>query len=465
MLGQTNPPGPTNWNRLVGLTWRHAFMKWWDPLRFVTRVGHQYGDIASYLLFTKRAYLINSPELIHEVLVGKKSSFIKQPRQMRVMRQCFGESLLVSEGEHWLRQRRLIQKAFHPRHFSHLADVTVDLSHKLLAGWVADSPFNIAHAMSDLTMAISIKSMFDLEPGDDARRLGQGVRLLSAAFIREIHSVINLPDWLPTTSKFSKRWAISTLREYVDQAITERRGSLEDRDDLLSMLLRSVDDEGDGKGMSDTLARDEAITMLVAGNHTSSASLTWFWYLVSQNPDVLDRLIDEADEVLGQRPATLEDVERLTFTAMAIKEALRIYPPAWALFAREAAEDVSLQGYRIKRGAWIFIYPWLTHRDARFFVEPLKYDPDRWSPERVGEIKPNAYIPFGLGPHVCIGNRLSMMQLSLIVATICQQYRLQPVAGQAPVTPEAHVAIRPTGGYLMRAHARERHTTPAGTFT
>ena len=439
-------------------------MKWWDPLRFVARVGGHHGDIASYMLFTKRAYLINNPQLIHDVLVSKKKSFIKQPRQMRVMRQCFGESLLVSEGDLWLRQRRLLQKAFHPRHFAHFADVTVHLTNDMLDRWGNNARFNVADEMSDLTMAISIKSMFDLDSTVHVARLGQNVRNLSEAFIREIQSIVSLPDWLPFPAKQRKREAIQSLTTYVDQAIADRRECLEGGDDLLSMLLRAVDSEGDGKGMSDKLARDEAISMLVAGNHTSSATLTWIWYLVSQNPEVLARMIDEADRVLGQRPATLADVEPLTFTQMAIKEALRIYPPAWALFARETIEDVTLGEYRIQRGAWIFIYPWLTHRDPRFFTDPLQYDPDRWSPERIGEIPPNAFIPFGLGPHVCIGNRLAMMQLALIVATVCQRFELRGVAGQPPVVPEPHVAIRPKGGYHMHACERRPATSQEGVL-
>jgi cytochrome P450 len=437
------PPGPINWCGLFGLTWRHAFMYWWDPLNFSTELN-EYGDLVFLRVFTKHSYHVNHPDLIHDVLVTKKNCFVKQPRQMRVLRQLFGDGLLTSSGELWLKQRRMLQQVMHPDHLSRFADMTVLLTREWFKDKSQGCEIDVVDDMADLISSITVESMFGLEPSEEAARLSLATRVVAEAMTREIRSMFTLPDWLPLKTKQRKRWAIQTLNGFADKAIHQRRRESTPTDDLLSRLLLAVDNEGDGQGMSNEQARYEAITMLVAGQHTTAASLSWLWLLVSNHLDVREQLIDEA-ACLETDELTFSDLEKLPYTEMVIKETLRIYPTAWALFSREAIEDVELGGYTLRKGSWVHIYPWVIQRDPQFFPDPLKFDPERFAPGRIESMHPHAYFPFGMGPHVCIGARLAMVQMKLIVASVLRQFRVTPAPNQKPLVVEPHVAIRPEG--------------------
>jgi cytochrome P450 len=238
--------------------------------------------------------------------------------------------------------------------------------------------------------------------------------------------------------------------DLIREIIRERRASGKDHGDLLSMLLLAVDEEGDGTGMSDEQARDEAVTMFNAGHDSTAAALAWIWYLVARHPEVEERLVEETRRVLGSRTATANDLPNLAYTEWVVRESLRLYPPVWALFARVPQADVELGGYTIPAGSWVYIFPWVTQRDARFFENPERFDPERFAPGRVETIPQYAWIPFGGGPHVCIGQTLATSEIVLIVATVLQDFRLSFAPDQPrEVVPEPLLAIRPKGGLRM----------------
>ena len=268
--------------------------------------------------------------------------------------------------------------------------------------------------------------------------------------MREIHAVFTFPDWLPLPHKKRKRWAIAQFDDLIRRMIAERRTSSKDHGDLLSQLLLAVDDEGDGQRMTIQQARDEAMTLFTAAFHANSMALTWTWYLLARHPEVERRLQEEVDRVLAGRDPAFEDIERLAYTQMVIQESLRLYPPAWALFCREAVKDVDLGGYRIRRGSWVFLYPYVTHRDPRFFPNPLRFNPDRFAADSADPIPKYAYFPFGAGPRACVGNTFAMMEMMLIVAMVVQRFRLCLPVGAAPKEAEAMLAIRPKGGLQMQ---------------
>ena len=270
-----------------------------------------------------------------------------------------------------------------------------------------------------------------------------------------------IPDWMPLPGKRRKRWAIRTLDQLVRGIIRERRASGQDQADLLTMLLLAVDDEGDGRGMTDEQARDEAITLFNAGHDTTAAALAWVWYMVASHRAIEDRLIEEIDAVLGGNEPTLADAGRLPYVEMVIKESLRLYPPTWSLVPREVVEPVEIGGYPIARGSWIYIFPYVTQRDPRFFKDPETFDPERFSPVRIDEIPQHAYIPFGGGPRVCIGEKFAMMEMILIVATVLQKMRVKLAADQGEIEPEPLIAARPKGG-LRIAVSRRSELVGAG---
>jgi cytochrome P450 len=248
----------------------------------------------------------------------------------------------------------------------------------------------------------------------------------------------------------------------IRRIIRERRASGEDRGDLLSMLLAAVDEEGDGTGMTDEQARDESITLFNAGHDTTASSFTWTWYLLATHPDVATRVLEEVRSVLQSRAATYADLPALAYTTRVVRESMRLYPPTWALIPRVATQRVTIGGYELPKGAWVNIYPWVLHRDPRFFPEPERFDPDRFAADRVDSIPQHGYIPFGAGPHVCIGNTFAMMEMVLALATIVPCCRFTLPAGHPPVVPDALIAIRPRDGLTLRIE-RQSEDSLAGT--
>lgn len=265
------PPGPVG--AFFGMSLAGRFRE--DPLGFLTDVGKTYGDLAGFRMGPVRVCLCNNPELIREVLVTKAKSFRKEPRALNALRQVDGEGLVVTEGDFWLRQRRLLQPAFHARRLGRYGETIVERTTAFLDRWKPGETRNVVDEMTQLTVEIIARLFYDLELTGQASQMAEAVRALSEIFAAELSTLIRVPDWVPTRQKRRKRWAIRTLDELIRNTIRERRASGQDKGDLLSMLLMAVDEEGDGRGMSDRQARDEAVTMFNAGHDSTAAGLAW----------------------------------------------------------------------------------------------------------------------------------------------------------------------------------------------
>jgi cytochrome P450 len=444
------PPGPRDW--FFGLTIGLRSLR--EPLAFLQEMARRYGDIVHIHAGPVRSYLINHPDLIREVLVAKGKSFRKWERQKRVFRKIDGDGLINSEGDFWLRQRRLIQKAFHQRRLARYADTMAELTRRRIDRWTAGAAINLDQEMSQLAMEITGKTLFGVELRDQAAWLGETAEILRETFIREFLALIPLPDWLPLPSKRRMRRAIRTLDAFITGIIRDRRASGEDKGDLLSMLLLAVDDQGDGTGMTDRRARDEAVTLFNAGHDSTSAALAWTCYFIARYPGVQERLREELAAVLGERAASLADLPCLTFAGSVVKESLRIYPPTPVLINREATTEVEIGGYRLSQGSLAILSPYVTQRDSRWYPEPEHFDPDRFAPGRAESIPDYAYFPFGAGPHVCVGNTFAMMEITLVVATLLQQFQVELAPGQEHLVPELKVSLRPKGGVWIKPIAR-----------
>jgi cytochrome P450 len=452
------PPGPKD--PLLGIRLLRRFRS--DPLNFVEQIARQYGDLAYLRFGPVRTYFVFHPQLVREVLVTRHKHFVRPEVLIGPLRQIDGNGLVLSEGEVWKRQRRLLQPAFSARRFDAYGRVTVDYTKRMLAGWNGGHSLDIADAMTQLTLEINAKLLFGAELAGRTRELGEAVHAVAEMVFAETGYPVHLPDWLPIASKRRKRWAIRTLHELVSEIIRERRASGEDRGDLLSMLLLAVDEEADGNGMTDQQARDEAITLFNAGHDSTAAALAWIWYLVARHPAVETRLVEEIDGVLSGNDPSYADMARLPYTEMVIKEAMRLYPPTWTLLPREVIEPLELGGYPIPRGAWLYMFPWATQRDPRWFPSPETFAPERFRPDRESELPPYAYFPFGGGPRVCIGGALAMMQLVLILATVLKSFRLKLAPGQGQVEPEPLISIRPRGGLQVSVTRRSESALAGG---
>lgn len=389
------------------------------------------------------------------MLVTKDKQFRKLPHAMNVFRQVDGDGLIVSEGELWARQRRLIQPAFQPRRMMGCADSIVEIAERVVSSWEPESEIDVDSEMTMLTCRVVSKLLFDVSVDTQVGELHEAIHTLSVELANELRLPFLLPAWLPLPSIRRKRRAIEYLDNTVRSIIRERRASGKDKGDLLSILLMAVDEEGDQTGMSDSQARDEAITLFNAGHDTTAAGLAWVLYVLATMPDVEARVRDEVDTIMRGRAATYGDLKHLVFTQMVIKETLRMYPPTWSLIPRVAKEEVQVGPYRLPRGARVYIAPFAMHRNERFFPEPERFDPERFAPGRVDRIPRYAYLPFGAGPHVCIGNALAMMEMTLIVATILRHVRLALLRPSDQVRPIPLVSLRPEGGLPMRVVAMQ----------
>src|SRR5262245_625162 len=444
------PPGPRD--RFLGLTFYRSLHA--DPLGFATRVAREHGDFAFVRVGWVRLYFVNRPELIREVLSTKVKSFRKLGRQMRSLRKIEGDGLVVSDGETWQRHRPVVQGSFHARHFERYADIVVEHTRRRLATWPDETPLDFAAEMNELALEIIAKVVFDVDLASEAARLRDTVHVARSAMQREMGAPLTLPDWLPLPGKIRQRRALRALDNLIWDFIRARRASPIQNNDMLAQMLTAASGVDTDKPITDAEIRDEAATLFVAGHDTTSATLAWFWYTLTQHPEVQRRVVQEVDAALGNRAATSADLPRLRYLERVVKESMRLYPAAAFLFGREAVEDVELGGYTVRRGSWLLIAPYIVQRDPRNFPDPERFDPDRFKPGRIDEIPPYAYIPFGGGPRICIGNSLATMEIILLAATVLQGFHIKLEQG-APES-ELEVVLRPKHGLRVRLSSRRR---------
>ncbi|MDY7226814.1 cytochrome P450 [Hyalangium rubrum] len=441
----TRPPGPRHLP-LVGSLIDYARA----PLAFLERCAWGgYGDVAYLSFLGQPTYVLNLPEHIEHVLVTKQRNYVKDKLQRGLLQEFVGQGLLASEGALWLRQRRLMQPAFHRQRIAAYGQVMGEHSRRLLATWKPGEQRDIAEDMMGLTLGIVVRCLFGLEMEDGAAaEVGPALAKVIDHFARMQTLVV--PGWVPTPENLSYRAALRRLYGTVDGIVRRRREAGGDTGDLLSMLLQ-VQDE-DGSRMSDRQVRDEALTLMLAGHETTAIGLTFCWDLLARNPEAEAALHQELDSVLGGREPTVEDLPALPFTEYVVKEALRLYPPAWSL-SREAVEDDELGGWHIPAGAMVWVNQWTVHRDPRFYEEPLAFRPERWANGLERRLHRFAWFPFGGGLRLCIGLSFAMMEARLALATLAQRFRLERLSkGEVELLPS--ITLRPKHGLPMRLHAR-----------
>jgi cytochrome P450 len=409
----------------------------------------RYGDIVGIRVVNLRNIFVNHPDFIEDVLIGHPRRYVKG-RVLRANRHVFGEGLLTSEGDFWLRQRRLVQPAFHRAQIAAYAETMVQYAQRMLEGWRGGEERDVHQEMLRLTLEIVVKTLFDADVTRDAQDVGKSLELLlelGANFRRTLF----IPHWMPTPTNLRIKREIAFIESILYRIIGERRASGRDTGDLLSMLLHVRDE--DGSRMTDKQLRDETITLFLAGHETTASSLSWTWWLLARNPAVEAKLHAELDEVLGGRPPSLEDLPLLPYTGNVITESLRLYPPAWGL-ARVAVENHELAGYPVKKGMGVAMAQWVVHRDTRWFEAPEEFRPERWEGDFIKRIPRFAYFPFGGGPRQCIGNSFALMETALILATVAQKYRLRLVPDH-PVVPLASITLRPRYGVRVMLEVRQ----------
>jgi cytochrome P450 len=445
MASLVRPPGPKP-RGIVG----NLPLAAKDPLALFTEWAQLYGDIFHYRVFYRHVYFINHPNLIKDVLVTKAPSFIKG-LAVRGNRRIFGNGLLASEGSEWLQNRRLIQPAFHHSHIESYANIMVRYTERMLANWQEagndGESRDIHHDMMHLTLEIVAMALFSVEIASEKDRvavaldtlmeLSMGARMIFPEVFRR----------LPTRNNRRYDAAVRELDNIVYTLIRERQAnpnatSPHGFEDLLGTLLKARYE--DGSPMPPQQIRDEVMTLLLAGHETTAVSLSWIWLLLSQHPEVEQKLWAELRTVLNGRSPTMHDLANLPYTERVVKEAMRIYPPVWAT-VREAAKDCEIGGYLIPAKSPVIMSQWVMHRDPRYYDRPTEFLPDRWLDERYKSAPRFSYFPFAGGPRICIGAAFAQTEAALVLATIAQQYQIR-VDPNAVIEPTPSITLRPRHG-------------------
>jgi len=433
MAPLVRPPGPKN-RGIVG----NFPMGSPDPLGLYARWARQYGDIFYYRAFHRHIYFLNHPDLLKYVLVTHHQGFIKG-EAVRFNRRIFGNGLLTNEGDSWMQQRRLIQPAFGRRSIEPYGEIMVAYTERMVATWRDGEVRDIHQDMMRLGLEIVAKVLFNVEITAETDRvsaalntlmeLSSGGRMLLPPILRR----------LPTPGNLRFRHAARELDDVVYGLIRKRRANGETAGDLLHALLE-VQRQGTG-AMTDEQLRDEVMTLLLAGHETTAISLSWTWYLLAQHPEVERKLWSELQQVLKGKSPTPDDLPRLPYTERVVKEAMRLYPPAWAI-VRNSLINSEIGGYQVPAGATIVMSQWVMHRDPRYYHEPERFNPDRWEGKATSGL---AYFPFGGGPRTCIGASFATMEAVLVLSTIAQKYQMR-VAEGFPVEPIPTITLRPRHG-------------------
>jgi len=432
-----NPPGPKG-HPILGVM--PEFNR--DMLRFIERC-HGYGEVVRTRFFYVQAYFLYDPKDIEYILSTNARNFIKSMSlRSNFFARLLGNGLLTSEGDFWRRQRRLAQPAFHRQRISTYGDVMVQFTQRMMASWHENEARDIHRDMMRLTLEIVARTLFNADVSGDADRVGKILMGIVKPFANQATLKWIIDNRFPTPDHFRFHRLARQIDEVVFRIIAERRASGRDEGDLLSMLLQAQDE--DGSQMSDEQLRDEVMTLFLAGHETTALTLSWCWYLLGLDPKAEKKFHEELDMVLNGRLPTFSDLPQLKYTEKIAKESMRLYPPAFGV-GRQAIEDCEIGGYKIPAKSQVFAFQWVTQRDPRYFDEPERFNPDRWTDELNQTLPKYAYFPFGGGPRSCIGNTFALMEIILVMATIGQQFRLTLVKDhKVEILPA--MSLRPKNG-------------------
>ncbi|MBI1320228.1 MAG: cytochrome P450 [Candidatus Hydrogenedens sp.] len=428
----------------------------WAMLQFpfsriapIERWMRQEGDIATAPAFGLKFYFLNNPEMIEECLVSRHRDFHKDPFY-GFLALILGNGLLTSEEDFHLRQRRMIQPAFHKQRVHGYGEAMVHYAEEMGARWRDGQQVDMNEEMMALALSIVGKTLFNSDVTDKTEEVAHALETIlpmvswyEAPFGPQL---MKLP--LPPMKRFRK--AIAGLDTLLYGMIAEHKAS-GDQGDLLSMLL-AAKDEDDQSVMSDKQVRDEAVTLFLAGHETTAIALTWTWYCLSQHPEVEARLVAELNDVLGDRPPTPDDYPRLQYTRQVFAETMRIFPPAY-MIGRSAIRDTQIGGYEIPKDAVVVLSPYITQRSERFWPDPERFDPDRFAPGESEKRHKFTYFPFGGGRRLCIGEPFAWMEGVLVLATLARHWTAQVDPGHK-IAYNPHVTLRPVGGMPMTLKRR-----------
>jgi cytochrome P450 len=448
----TTPIGPRHLAPRRGLPLvGSALEAWRDPLAlFLDSLRSQ--SMARFRFFYLDYFVVNDPEAIAHVLVKNVANYEKS-RNYIGLKTVLGNGLLTSEGDHWRKQRRLAQPAFHREKIAGFAATMARCTEEHLASWSNDASFDAHEQMMALTFRIVGLTLMSRDFQGEASSVGQALGVALSWANDYAESPIRIPPWVPTPANRAFRRAKEKLDSIVLTAIAERRASGEERDDLLGLFLGATDEETGAK-MSDQELKEELLTMVLAGHETTANSLAFTLYLLAKNPEVRDALEAQVDRELGDAAPGADVLSRVPLARAVCEESLRLYPPAW-VFERQAKADDVVGGHHVPRGAIVAVSPYALHRRPGTFPDPERFDPSRFDESRRKSVGKYDYLPFGGGPRLCIGNAFALMEMAIVLSMIVRRYRVEVAPGFS-MAPEPETTLRPRGGVPVTVHPRRR---------
>jgi cytochrome P450 len=424
-----------------------------DRLGLLMRLPREYGDIAAIGTGLFRVVVVSAPGLCHEILNVKADSFTKGLGLSVLARPLLGDGLLTSEREVHRRQRKLVSPAFVHGRIASYAEAIAACADEHAERISKRREVDLSAEMMHLTLDVVGRTLFGADLGPDANVVGEAFTHVMQHVSRQIGSALPMPPAIPTPANLRARRVIRRLDAVVYRVIRERRAAARDTGDFLSMLL-AARDQDDGSAMTDEQVRDEAMTIMIAGHETTANVLAWAFYLLARHPAVLSRLEAECDAVLGGRIPTLQDASRLPYAAQVFKEAMRLYPPAY-MVARRAAQRVTVGPYELPKGALVILNIVGIHHRPEYFPDPEAFLPERFAPEAERSIPKHAYLPFGGGPRICIGNHFALMEGQLALAHLAQRLRFELMPQSLDVVPDPSMTLRPKDGIHVKVVRRD----------
>ena len=422
-----------------------------DTPGFLLECTRRFGDLVAFSVGSVQVYLVNHPDAVRHILQDNHRNYSKDTIQYNTLASITGRGLLTSDGETWLRNRRMEQPAFSRARLAALDEVIAPAAQAMLERWAQlrdQAEIDIDSEMMQVTLEVVGKALFSIDLRTDAPRLTRAVLTALDHVIYRAQNPFAPPDWAPLPRNLRFRRALAELDAAVYDILSARQAERVEGDDLLGMLLRARSE--DGQPLKKVEIRDEIITLLIAGHETVASALTWTWYLLAQHPDAWERMRAEVMRLPQERLPAYRDLDQLTWCDQVFSEALRLYPPAWLITRKSLGEDVLL-GERIPAGATMVISPYVIHRHPDFWAAPEEFQPQRFQAVVEKTWPRYAYIPFGGGPRLCIGNHFAQIEGVLLLAAVTQRYRLELAAGQK-VKVDPLVTLRPHDGLHMRLH-------------
>ncbi|MFP2933484.1 cytochrome P450 [Pyxidicoccus sp. 3LG] len=438
------PPGPRG-----NPFWGNALQHQRKPLELFTQAFQRHGNVVRFRMGAQPFYMVSHPELIRRFLAENAANYVRDRGAPGLL---FGNGLFESSGDYWRRQRRLIQPAFHRERLRGLVTGMAETIQRTLDGWEArkGQTFDMAREMGRLSMRLVGRAVYSTEPDEaTCHALHRLAWLVNNP--RHWAVLLVLQRLNVNTARRREYFGHVQAMEVIAKDVIARRRAGGPEDDVMAMLV-AAKDKDTGEGMTDTELRDEFMNLFAAGHEATATALTWAWHLLDRHPEVAERLASEVGAVLGGRAPTAEDLPKLRYATQVFEESMRLYPPAWRL-TRVAVGADTLGGHDVAPGTLVTAISYVFHRHPEFWDAPDTFNPDRFAPERVAARHKFAFLPFGAGQHICIGNNLALMEGTLALAMTAQRFRVSVAPGWK-VEVQPSVVLQPRGGLPVTVSRR-----------